>query len=345
MAQAKDWQRVVIDDSSTFGEAIDTINKGGYQLCLIRDKNQELKGILTDSDIRKALLRNKCLEDNVKAIMNSNPLTVSPELQEIEANRLMRLHQYLHLPIVNSQKKLLGLHILDEFNHLSKNSETLFIMAGGKGTRLMPLTKNLPKPMLPVQGKPILEHIIEKSRLSGFQKIYVSVNYLSHKIIEYFKDGSDFGVDIHYVIEEKPLGTAGSLSKLRLEDHEEYIVVMNADLWTTLSINHVLAEAKSLRADGLMAVRDYEIQNPFGVINCKDSIITDIDEKPINRFKVNAGIYVISHKLLQLLATGEYCSMTDLFKRGLNKNYNIHAFMMKEDWIDIGLLSEYNAIA
>lgn len=345
MAQVKDWQSVVIDDSSTFDEAIKIINQGGYQLCLVCNKDQEFKGILTDSDIRKALLNNKNLSEDVSTIMNSSPLIVSPDLSEVDASRLMRLNQYLHLPIVSNEKKLLGLHILDEFKHHSKNEETLFIMAGGKGTRLMPLTKNLPKPMLPVQGKPILEHIIEKARLDGFQKIYISVNYLAEKITAYFQDGSKFGVNIHYVFEEEPLGTAGSLASLKLEDHERYIVVTNADLWTTLSFNDLLLEAKTLGTDGIMAVRQHEIQNPFGVVNCVNNEITSIEEKPINRYNVNAGIYVISHKLLDLLVPSSWCDMPELFQKGLGLELKLHAYTMKEDWVDIGRISEYQSLA
>lgn len=345
MAQVKDWQSIVINDSSTFDEAIKVINQGGYQLCLVSNEDQKFKGILTDSDIRKALLNNKNLSDNISSIMNSNPLIVSPDLSELEANRLMRLNQYLHLPIVNSEKKLLGLHILDEFKHPSKNEETLFIMAGGKGTRLMPLTKDLPKPMLPVQGKPILEHIIEKARLDGFQTIYISVNYLAEKITNYFKDGSKFGVNIHYVFEDQPLGTAGSLASLKLKDHANYIVVTNADLWTSLSFNDLLLKAKSQHTDGIMAVRQHEIQNPFGVVNCVNNKITSIEEKPINRYNVNAGIYVISHKLLGLLIPSTWCDMPELFQRGLNQQLMLHSYMMKEDWVDIGRISEYQSLA
>ena len=317
----------------------------GYQACLITNQQKQFLGIITDSDIRKALLKDKHLPKSINTVMNTKPLVASDELSDKEAERLMRLNQYLHLPIVNETQELIGLHINEQFKHLIKHEENLIIMAGGKGKRLLPLTKNCPKPMLPIQGKPILEHIIEKARSDGFHNITISVNYLSEQITDYFKNGDDFGVNINYLYESEPLGTAGALASFSMPDNQEYVVVTNADLWTTLSFNDLLQEAIHLKTSGLMAVRNHEIQNPFGVINCVNNQIIDIEEKPVSKFLVNAGMYVISNKLLNLLKAGQWCDMPELFQRGLKLDYKMHTYLTNDDWTDIGRISEYRALA
>lgn len=345
MTRANDWKNIVIDEDSSFDLAIRTMNNGGYQACLITNKENKFLGIITDSDIRKALLKDKSLLKTIKSVMNTKPLVATDELSDIEAKRLMRLKQYLHLPIINQAQELIGLHINEQFKHVITHDEHLIIMAGGKGKRLLPLTKTCPKPMLPIQGKPILEHIIEKARSDGFYNITISVNYLSEQITSYFKDGEDFGVNINYLHERKPLGTAGALASFSMPNNQGYAVVTNADLWTTLSFNDLLQEAVNLKTLGLMAVRHLEIQNPFGVISCIDNQIIGIEEKPVNKFLVNAGMYVISNKLLHLLSEGEWCDMPELFQRGLKMGYKMHTYLMKDEWTDIGRISEYNAIA
>ena len=345
MPRASDWRKIVIDEDSSFDLAIRTMNNGGYQACLIINRENRFLGIITDSDIRKALTKDKSLLKSIKNVMNTKPLVVSNEISDNEAERLMRLKQYLHLPIINQAKELIGLHINEQFKHLIKHDESLIIMAGGKGKRLLPLTKSCPKPMLPIKGKPILEHIIEKARSDGFDNITISVNYLSEQITSYFKDGENFGVKISYLHESKPLGTAGALASFSLPSNQEYAVVTNADLWTTLSFDDLLQKAISFQTAGLMAVRHHEIQNPFGVINCVNEQITGIEEKPVNKFLVNAGMYVVSKKLLKLLKAEEWCDMPELFQRGLNLEYKMHTHLMNNEWTDIGRIAEYRALA
>ena len=197
--------------------------------------------------------------------MNASPLVVSPDLGEAEANQIMLLNHFFHLPVVNANGKLVGLHVADQLRSREPRSETLVIMAGGRGKRLMPLTADTPKPMLPVNGRPILDHILERVKMEGFRKIVISVNYLSHVITEHFGDGSSHGVEITYLHEGKALGTAGALSALPKSHLNEHIVVTNADLITNLSYSDMLNQGRAEEIDGLMAVRVQEWQSPFGL--------------------------------------------------------------------------------
>ena len=221
---------------------------------MVCGEDNSFKGIISDSDIRKAYLNGDITGGSINTVMNKNPLTVNQSVSKIEAERIMRLEQYMHLPIVDNNNFLQGLHILEQFRHRKLRRECVVIMAGGRGSRLMPLTKDLPKPMLPIQGKPMLEHIIERVRLSGFTNIIISVNYLSHKITEYFKDGKNFGVSIQYIHEKSPLGTAGSLAEIKKIDNDnDLFIITNGDIWTDLCFSDLLDFTIREKADGLVA--------------------------------------------------------------------------------------------
>ena len=209
-----DWQSIAIGLESQFSRALEVINQGGYQLCLVRNETGHLLGMVTDSDIRKALLKGVQLDASVKDVMNQAPLIVSPDLGENEAHQLMLVNHFFHLPVVNGQGILIGLHVTEQLQSINRKDETLVIMAGGRGKRLMPLTESCPKPMLPLKGKPILQHLIERAKMDGIHKIVLSVNYLANQICDFFEDSSKFGVKITYIHEDTPLGTAGALSLL-----------------------------------------------------------------------------------------------------------------------------------
>ena len=206
----------------------------------------------------------------------------------------------------------------------------------------MPLTANTPKPMLIVKGKPILEHIVLQLRQDGFRNIVISVNYLSECITNYFNDGHDFGVNITYIHENKPLGTAGALYDLASDLRGESIIVTNADILSGVSYLDLLMYSLRHSCDGLMAVRTQEWQNPFGVVQSKDQHITNIVEKPIHRFQVNAGLYVLSNKLLQFLEPNKYCDMPDLFRTAISEGLDLQLYhFMSPGWI-LGVLTIIN---
>ncbi len=337
------WLSITINEEDSFSVALKIMSIGGYQLCLVRKSDGKLAGMVTDSDIRKALLRGITLETKVSNVMNKYPLVVSPDLGEAEAHQLMLINHFFHIPIVNSYGKLVGLHVAHQLRSAPNLSETLVIMAGGKGKRLMPLTQNIPKPMLPVRGKPILEHIIEKAKRDGFQKIIISVNYLAKNIISHFGSGEDHGISIDYIKENKPLGTAGALSMLPENIRNNNIVVTNGDVITDVAYSDLLNPVKTESANGVMAVRLQEWQNPFGVVNSEGSKLLSIEEKPINRHQVNAGMYSLDPELINLLIPEKYCDMTDLFSLGLQKGLKLNIFPIHESWLDIGRMEDYRA--
>jgi len=338
------WEHLLIEEEATFEMALKVISNGGYQIALVRETNGKLAGMITDSDVRKALLRGISLEGPICSVMNRSPLVVSPEIRETEAQQLMQLNHYLHMPVVDGKGKLVGLHVAQVFRTNQWRKETLVIMAGGRGKRLMPLTEKLPKPMLQIQGRPMLEHIIEHARNDGFQNIVLSVNYLSHVIKDYFGDGSKCSVNITYVEEQCPLGTAGSLTLLPDDRRSEKIVVTNGDLITTVSYAEMVEHASINRVDGLMGIRRQTWQCPFGVIKSQGNKLVEIKEKPVIEQNVNAGIYVINKAILEILEEDTYSDMTDLFTTALENGMNIEVFPLHEQWNDIGRLEDYNKI-
>jgi dTDP-glucose pyrophosphorylase len=338
-----DWSAITLREADSFSAALELMNRGGYQLALVRRGDGRLAGMVTDSDIRKALLRGIGLEQPVAEVMNASPLVVSAELGEAEAHQLMLLNHFFHLPVVDAEGQLVGLHVAEQLRSPEPRSEALVIMAGGRGQRLMPLTASTPKPMLPLQGRPILEHIVERAKLEGFRRVVISVNYLAEVITDYFSDGSGHGVVIDYLREDQPLGTAGALAALPAELQQQAVVVTNADVITDVAYSDLLTQALRDSADGLMAVRLQEWQNPFGVVRSQGNQLLGMEEKPVYRHQVNAGMYVLGPALLELLQPNTYCDMPDLFARGLERNLNLQIFPLHEAWLDIGRPADYQA--
>lgn len=343
--RVEDWQLVTLNECESFSKALDVMNQGGYQLVLVCQQDGRLAGMLTDSDIRRALLRGVDLEKPVNLVMNPSPLVVSPALDEVDAHQLMVLNHFFHLPIVDESGILIGLHVAEQLRTVDHYEEAFVIMAGGRGQRLMPLTSSLPKPMLPIKGKPILEHIIEKAKLEGFKKFVISVNYLANVIISHFGDGSSHGVSIEYLFENQPLGTAGALAGLAQSYRTQQIIVTNADVITTVSFSDILGQARRNNSDGVIAVRWQELQNPLGVVISEGERFIGLEEKPIVRNQVNAGIYVIGPSMLDLLEKDSYCDMPDLFLRGLANGLSLEVFPLHEHWLDIGRPEDYNSVS
>ena len=341
--RVSDWKNILLQESDTVSKALNILGDGGYQLGLVIDPTQRFLGIVTDSDVRKALLRGVELDDRVDLVMNKYPLVVSPCLGDIDALEIMICNHYFHLPVVDSTGRLVGLHVAAQYQHMGKRSETLIIMAGGRGKRLMPLTTNVPKPMLPLNGKPILQHIIERAIRHGFEHVVITVNYLANVITDYFGDGSKFNINIEYIHEQYPLGTAGSLCDAIRLCRSDYVLVTNGDIITDIPYAQFMRQAVHDTVDGLMAVRLQEWQSPYGVVRSKDLQFLSIDEKPVMRYQVNAGLYVVKRSLMHLLERNTYCDMTDLFSKGARSGLNVRIFPLYEPWIDIGQHEDYSA--
>lgn len=336
----RDWKKILIMPDAPIDQAIETIGKGRFHMCLVVDENQKLVGTVADGDIRRAILATVNLKAPVKNIMTTTPTTVDQDATRQAVLSHMRNHEIREVPIVDRNNVVVGLHTLEELVDVSPKENWVVIMAGGEGQRLRPHTEKTPKPMLKVGTKPILQNIIESFIEHGFSKYYISVNYKSDIIKNYFRDGKKWNVDIRYLEEEKKLGTAGSLGLIS-DRPSSPILVINGDVLTKIDIPSLLQYHKRQSACATMGVREYDIQVPYGVVRIRDEKIDKIDEKPTQSFFINAGVYVLNPEMLDYIAEDAPIDMTDLFNRALADQLPIGAFPIQEYWMDIGRIDDF----
>ena len=323
---------------------INNINNSHYQICFIVDDQGSLIGSIADGDIRRGLIEGHSIDSLASQIMNPNPISILATQSERQAQAVMSANQIKQLPVVNEDHQLIGLHLMDQILNLAHKENSILIMAGGFGKRMMPLTENLPKPMLKVAGKPILEHIILNAKAQGFRKFIISLHYLGNLIIDHFGDGSNLDISIQYIHEIEPLGTAGAMALIDPLPNLPFIVT-NGDIITDVNYANLLHFHESNKSQATMAIKKYELQNPYGVVNIKGLEITSFEEKPIQISYVNAGIYALNPSSLKYLKVDEPCDMPDLFELLKNNNHFIAAYPIHETWADVGRpidLSEVN---
>ena len=335
------WKQILLKPDNTLEEAIKTLHEGGCRITLIIDDDGKLLGTLTDGDVRRALIKHISMDDLVVEVMNNKPETALKSDQRRQILSMMRKKKFLHMPIVNEQGVLVGLETLQ---HLIKNisyDNPVLLMAGGFGTRLLPLTKETPKPLLKVGKLPILETIITQFIDAGFHNFYISTHYKAEMVRKHFGDGSAWGVSIQYIHETKPMGTAGSLGLLPRDIQDLPILVMNGDLLTKVNFEHLLEFHKEQGGVATMCVREYDFQVPYGVIESKECRITSIVEKPVHQFFVNAGIYVLDPTLVKSVDGKTYLDMPSLLESRIEIGEQVDTFPLHEYWIDIGHLEEF----
>lgn len=336
----KNIQNIKLNKNSTIKEALKIIESGAMQIALVVEDNDKLIGTLTDGDIRRGLLKGLDLDSSVESIIFTTPTiaTISDTKEEILKIALAKkLHQ---IPIVDENGKIVGIQEIEELIKPKEKTNKVVLMVGGLGTRLRPLTDNTPKPMLKVGNKPILQTIVEKFAEYGYANIVMCVNYKSHVIKNYFGDGSEFGVNIEYIFEEQRMGTAGALSLLKEKPTEPFFV-MNGDLLTNVNFEHLHDYHISNSAMGTMCVREYDFQVPYGVVNIEDSKILSIKEKPVQKFFVSAGIYMLSPEILKYIPQDEFYDMPTLFEKLISEKKNAISFPLREYWLDIGRMEEF----
>lgn len=336
-----DWKKTIIPESATVADAINTIDKYPFQIAIVVDGNFRLMGILTDRDIRRGLLNKIALTDPVSLIVNANPTTILEGASEEIIQQMFLKKNYRHLPVVNNEKVLVDLKISSEISFSGKSENFVVLMAGGTGERLKPLTNDLPKPMLKVGDKPILQTILENFINQGFINFFISVNYKAEIIEKYFQDGSKWGINIQYLREQEKLGTGGALSLLS-EKTDKPIIVMNGDLLTKINFHSLLDFHAHHFASATMCVREYDFQVPYGVVNLNQKMeIQKIDEKPVHSFFVNAGIYTLDPENLLLLKMDTHIDMPTFLERIMLNKRSVIAFPIREYWLDIGRLEDY----
>ena len=337
----KIWRTVVLPLHSTIKQAIATLNDTGLQIVLVLDKNDILLGTVTDGDIRRGLLRGLALDESIESVMRSNSLVVPPEMSRDMVLQLMHANRFRQLPVVDVDHKVIGLHLWDEIATPTERPNLMVIMAGGLGTRLRPHTENCPKPMLPVAGKPMLEHIIERAKAEGFGRFVISIQYLGHIIEDYFGNGERLGVRIDYLRETTPLGTAGALSLLNPRPDLSFVVT-NGDVLSDIKYGELLDFHARHSAVATMAVRLHEWQHPFGVVQTQGVDIVGFEEKPVARTHINAGIYALSLEALDAMDANTHCDMPTLFEQLQAEGKRTVAYPMHEPWLDVGRPDDLN---
>jgi dTDP-glucose pyrophosphorylase len=336
------WKKALVDAGSTLGEAIRNLNESALQIAMVVTGDARLLGTLTDGDIRRGLLKGLDLESPIESIIHKDPLVAPPHLGREIVLQLMRVNKIRQLPIVGNHGEVVGLHLWDELLVPELRSSTMVIMAGGRGSRLGSYTERCPKPMLPVAGKPMLEHIIERAKAEGFQRFVLAIHYLGKVIEEHFGDGGRLGVRIEYLRERAPMGTAGALALLNPRP-DEAIVVSNGDVLTDVRYGELLDFHQRHEAAATMAVRIHEWQHPFGVVHTRGVDIVGFEEKPISRSHINAGIYVLDPNVLDALEQDGQCDMPALFARLQQRGLRTIVYPMHEPWLDVGRPDDYQA--
>ena len=335
----KNFQQTLVAPETSILEVIKAIEAGARQIALVVDGTGKLLGTVTDGDIRRGILRGIGLELSASRVMNATPLTALPELGREAVLRLMREREIHQIPIVDTRGKVVGLETLDELIHQDELDVWVVLMAGGLGARLRPLTDSVPKPLLPIGGRPLLETIIENFSTQGFRRFFLSVNYKAEMFERHFGDGSAFGVQIEYIHESDRMGTAGSLGLLP-EKPKNSLIVMNGDLLTTVNFRQFLDFHREHHALATMGVREYSFQVPYGVVETDQHRLLSISEKPTHQFFVSAGMYVLEPEVLDLIPPGQPCDMPQLFESVVAQEGGASVFPIREYWLDIGRLDD-----
>ncbi|WP_457749357.1 nucleotidyltransferase family protein [Sulfurimonas sp.] len=334
------YKNILLQPTSSIKEALSVIDKGALRIAIILDAQNKVIGTLSDGDIRRGLLNGLTLDSSIENIYFQDPVVANVnDPKELIVQKAVRKQVY-QIPIVDDDGRLVKIEELSKLLKTEAKTNRVILMAGGLGTRLHPLTQDTPKPLLKVGNKPILETIIENFAKYGFVNITISVNYKAEMIKEYFGDGSSLGVNIDYIQESKRLGTAGALSLIK-ERPQEPFFVMNADLLTNVNFEHLLGFHMMEHSVATMCVREYDYQVPYGVIETDGSKILSIKEKPVHKFFVNAGIYMLSPQTFEYIPKNEFYDMPTLFEDIIKNDLKSISFPIHEYWLDIGRMSDF----
>ena len=336
----KNFKNLLLNIQSTIKEALQIIDDGAMKIALVVDENSKLLGTISDGDVRRGLLNNLTLNDSIESIVFKTPTVCNIKDTKETILEVALEKKIYQIPIVDLNGRLVGIEEVDNLLKSKIKTNRVVLMVGGLGTRLRPLTEHTPKPMLKVGNKPILETIILNFKKYGFVNIILSVSYKFEIIEEYFGDGSKFGVNIEYVHESKRMGTAGSLSLIR-EKLEEPFFVMNGDLLTNINFTQMMEYHRANETFATMGVREYDFQVPYGVLEMDNINILSIKEKPIHKFFVNAGIYILDTKVLNFIPENIFFDMPTLFEKILEEKLKTISFPIHEYWLDIGKIEEY----
>ncbi len=335
-------ESVIVPPVVSISEAIERLDKAGTGALILCGADRVLLGLLTDGDIRRAVLQGKPMSDPCDTIATLNPVAAPTSTSMRDALHLMNQRDIHHLPLVDAQNHVVELLLRKDLLTEGPTDLSAVIMAGGYGKRLLPLTESVPKPMLPVGDRPLLEHVIQQLRRSGIREVNMTTHYLSDSISDHFGDGNGFGVRLNYLKEENPLGTAGGLRLMKRP--ESSVLVINGDILTGVPFQEMLIYHLRHQAEVTVGVRKYEMQVPFGVVQCDDVRITGLQEKPSMSFFVNAGVYLLEPSAYDSIPDGKTFDMTDLIQLLLAEGRTVVGFPIMEYWIDVGRPEDYDKV-
>lgn len=338
---SRSWEKVLLDEGADISAVAELLTATSMRIVLIVDEKRRLLGSVTDGDIRRAILSGAQLTDSVARAMNRAPVTIEEQDVGKKALKIMQERDLLQLPVVNAEGAVIGLETMQSQVLKRSRENPILLMAGGFGRRLHPLTQKVPKPLLPVGNKPILETILEQLVEEGFVQFFLSVHYRSDQIEAHFGTGAKWGAQITYLREEKPLGTAGAIGLLDRAKIDKPLIVMNGDLLTRLNFGQLADYHDDHTGSATICVREYGLQIPFGVVHGENNQLTEIIEKPVHTVFVNAGIYILNPELLSLCSMGKPLDMPHLLKRAVADGEEIRMFPIHEYWLDIGRMEEY----
>ncbi len=324
----------IVHPTDTLLHGLAVIDGAGIETALVTEADR-LVGILTDGDARRALLRGKGLDCPISEVMQPKFTAVGPEIGRAEVLDLMKARVFKQVPVVGADGRLLGLHLMKDFLANGQRPNAALVLCGGLGTRLRPITETIPKPMIPVAGRPILERIVLHLVGHGIRRIFLATHYLGEMIEAHFGGGEAFGCRIDYLREEKPLGTGGALAFLPM-DMEDPVLVMNGDLVTQFDAGRMIELHQSCGNRGTIGVQSYVQQVPFGVLETDGFRVMAMREKPEFHYLVNAGIYVLDAQLRERVVPGEPTTIPAILEDCLRRGEQVGIAHVDEDWLDIG---------
>ncbi|KAF1082722.1 MAG: D-arabinose-5-phosphate isomerase [Candidatus Rifleibacterium amylolyticum] len=335
---------VIINPCLEIVDALKVLDRSGIGILLLCGEDRVLRGIITDGDIRRAMMKGISFSSKCETIANKKPVIAPVNIELQNALQLMDFAKDFilnHLPLVDENNRIVGLLLRSDIAKSEKLALNAVVMAGGFGSRLRPLTENIPKPMLQVGNRPLLETVLKQLKDIGIDKAHITTHYKPEVIRKYFGNGKEIGIDISYINEEQPLGTAGSLASISAADNKPFLVT-NGDILTKVNYHAMFEFHKRQRADLTVAMRNHEINFPYGILECCDFKIKSVEEKPLLSFLVNAGIYIVEPSVLDLIPKKTVFHMTDLIKLLIEQDRNVVGFPIHEYWLDIGKPADYS---
>lgn len=342
----KNLDNLCLQPQATIRDAMAILTNGQKGIVLVVHANGGLLGTVTDGDLRRALLDGKDLTCTLETLLKgkasssyAKPVTAPRDTPRSDLLRLMDLFSVRQIPLVDDRQRVVDLITMADFMPEPCSGLEAVIMAGGQGSRLRPMTETLPKPMLPLGEKPLMEHIVEQLKDAGIQRVNVATHYLPEKIKDHFGDGSRFGVQLNYLTEDRPLGTAGALGLLGTP--QDTLLVINGDILTKVDFRAMLDFHQEQNAIITVGVRKFEISVPYGVVESEGGFITFLQEKPSLNFFVNAGIYLLEPSCFRYLTVGRRKDMTELIQLALAEGERVASFPIHEYWLDIGKHEDY----